>query len=351
MTAIDRIGFLFHTPELLNHLTCVIDLLPSGSFDLLVCWDAENNSEMQAAAQRWGANIVTTTEVIQSGQRYAFLVSNHPVQVGPPALIKELAEKNIRFMYAAGKSGWNLRAWNNLYDLILCFGPFHAAAFGECSDAVVLQMGYPRFDRFFDPVVEFGELQRRFNCDPHKKTVVWLPTWSTLSSIGIFDQEIAALMDTYNVVVKVHPLMPGSEPDRVASLERHGYNCFITDSTDNLPLYQLADYMLFDYGGPPFAGIYTDKDMLLLNVPDAEADSLMGSDSPDILIRHHLPNLNADKHGIAQALADQDLWPAQKAVRKFLRREFFAPYYGFSSSVAALALTHLRNILPDEDRP
>jgi hypothetical protein len=346
MTAMDRLGFLFHTPELLNHFRDVIDLLPPGSFDLVVCWDAENSPDMRAAAQRWNANLVTTAEVLQSGRRYRFLVSNHPVQVGPQPLIKDLAEKNVRFMYAAGKSGWNLSDWNRLYDLILCFGPFHAAAFGECSDAVVLQMGYPRFDRFFDPSVDFTELRRRFNCDPGRKTVVWLPTWSTLSSIGLFDQEVAALMETHNVVVKVHPLMPKSEPERVAALKTRGFTCFIEDATDNLPLYQLADCMLFDYGGPPFAGIYTDKDMLLLNVPDAQSDPLMGDDSPDILIRHHLPNVDAHEDGIAQALNDPDLWPAQKATRRFLRREFFAPYYGFSSSVAASALMNLRNILP-----
>jgi hypothetical protein len=306
---------------------------------------------MQAAAQHWNTNLVTTTEVIQSGQRYPYLVSNHPVQLSPSPLIKDLAAKNIRFMYAAGKSGWNLSAWNNLYDLILCFGPFHAAAFGECSDAVVLQMGYPRFDRFFDPSVDIGQLRRQFNCDPNRKTIVWLPTWSRLSSIGLFDQEVTSLKETYNVVVKVHPLMPGSEPDRVAALEENGFNCFITDSSDNLPLYQLADYMLFDYGGPPFAGIYTDKNMVLLNVPDAESDPFMGSDSPDILIRQHLVNVNAGEHGIARTLADRNLWAEQKAVRKFLRREFFAPYYGFSSSVAASALKHLRNILPDDNCP
>jgi hypothetical protein len=77
----------------------------------------------------------------------------------------------------------------------------------------------------------------------------------------------------------------------------------------------------------------------------------MGSDSPDILIRQHLLNVNAGELGIARALADQDLWPAQKAVRKFLRREFFAPYFGFSSSVAASALRNLRNILPSDNHP
>ena len=198
MAAIDRIGFLFHNPELINHLGGVIELLPAGTFDLLVCWDAENSSEMNEAARRWGAKLVTTSEVIQSGDRYRFLVSNHPVHLHPRPLIQDLAERNIRFMYAAGKSGWNLSAWNNLYDLILCFGPFHAAAFGDCSDAVVLQMGYPRFDRFFDAAVNLDQLRRKFNCDPKKKTIVWLPTWSTLSSIGLFDQEVASLMETYN---------------------------------------------------------------------------------------------------------------------------------------------------------
>ena len=84
--------------------------------------------------------------------------------------------------------------------------------------------------------------------------------------LGHFNEEIAALTERYNVLVKVHPLTPRSDPAAIDALSQLPFTRLIVDSTDNLPLYQIADYMLFDYGGPPLAGIYTNKKMILLNI-------------------------------------------------------------------------------------
>lgn len=340
---IDRIGFLVHTDELLNHFGCVWDLLPRGSFDVLLHGEAE--SLKKAEFSRWGCRVASTAEIMVAKTRYRYLVSNHPVSLGETPLIKLLGNANVRFMYAAGKSGWNLLGWNDLYDVILCFGPYHAAAFEKLSDAVVVQMGYPRFDRYFTTSPDRRELQKQYGCDPSKKTVVWLPTWKSLSSVGLFDQEISALADKYNVVVKLHPLMPESEPERVVALKRYSFTRMIADSSDNLPLYQLADFMLFDYGGPPFGAIYTDKNMILLNVPNAENDELTGNQSPDIRIRQNLLNVNAGERAIARLLADESVWKAQRNARRAIRKVFFAPYFGFSSTVAASTLLNLDSVI------
>lgn len=65
----DRLGFLIHSPELLNHYGCVMDLLPPGSFDLVLCGDAEADPTLPALAQRWQAGLVLAEEVIRSGTR------------------------------------------------------------------------------------------------------------------------------------------------------------------------------------------------------------------------------------------------------------------------------------------
>ena len=342
---IDRIGFLVQSSELLNHFGSVFDLLPPESFDVLILGDTEESRLILSRVAHWKCNVVSVTDTLNNGTRYRYLVSNHPVRVYDEPLIKQLALKNVRFMYSAGKSGWNLRDWNGLYDVILCFGPYHAAAFAECSDAAIVQMGYPRFDKYFSVTGDKCDLRQRFNCNASKETVVWLPTWKSLSSVGRFDQEVANLTASYNVVVKLHPLMIGSEPDRVEALKRFSFTSLILDASDNTPLYSLADFLLCDYGGPPLAGIYTDKNLLLLNVPDAEGDELTGENSPDLEIRKHIVNVNAEDSGIARILADRTVWEAQKFARRMLRRKYFAPYFGFSSQVAASTLLNLDNIL------
>src|SRR5690606_36797732 len=112
------------------------------------------------------------------------------------------------------------------------------------------------------------------------------------------------------------------------------------------PLYQLADFMLCDYGGSPMASIYTDKRLILLNVPDAEQDALTGSKSPDILLRKHITNVDAKDKAIAGLLPDEAVWEQQAAARFALRRYYFAPYHGYSAQVAADTLRHLQYILP-----
>ncbi len=333
------LAFLLQSLELVNHYAAVWDLLPQGGFDVLL--HGVDEAAARQALGAWRCQVFATDEVLADGRKYACLVSNHPVEGGEPPLIKRLAERNVRFMYAAGKSGWNLSEWNRLYDLILCFGPHHAAAFSALTDGLVIQMGYPRFDRYFNDQVDRDALCGRFGCDPAKETVVWLPTWKELSSVGHFDDEISALSDRYNVVVKLHPLMSEAEPDRVESLRKHHFSCLLTDSTDNLPLYQLADYMLFDFGGPPLAAIYCDKKMLLLDVPGALADPLLGPDSPDVAIRAQLGSLEPGGGAIARSLASPAHWEAQVPARKALRRTYFAPHFGFSAAVAANALLRL----------
>ena len=103
--------------------------------------------------------------------------------------------------------------------------------------------------------------------------------------------------------------------------------------------------MLFDYGGPPLAGIYTDKNMILCNVPGAESDELTGAESPDIFIRKCIANVSVNDHGIADLLNDPVIWENQQRDRQMLRNFYFAPYLGFSSNIAASFLLGLDHII------
>lgn len=119
----------------------------------------------------------------------------------------------------------------------------------------------------------------------------------------------------------------------------------IVDSTDNLPLYQIADYMLFDYGGPPLAGIYTNKKMILLNIPGAEQDALIGRHSPDALLRNYIIAVEPQMQAIAGLLENDSVWDQQAQMRSDLRSLYFAPYFGFSTQVAAQTLLNLDRVL------
>ena len=337
-------AFLVHTPEIANHFAPIWDALAPRPFDVLLHGNATLPDNM--SADRWPVRLRHVSEVLKQRDQYEVFVSNHVVDLNvrkwrrKRPLISLIGRTNLRMMYAAGKSGWNMSEWNTLYDGVLCFGPKHAEAFSNRFNLPVVQMGYPRFDRFFNDPPDLEALRRQFGCDPARPTIVWLPTWKALSSVGHFNAEIAALRSDFNVVVKVHPLMPQDEPERVAALFGLGFNAVITDATDNVPLYQLADFMLFDYGGPPFAGIYTAKRFVLLNVPGAERDELTGADSPDLLLRRDLVNVDPGSGRLIDILGCEAGWDRHAAASDRLRAEYFAPNFGTSAAVAAEAILH-----------
>lgn len=341
-----RIGFLTQTAELLNHYANVLARMPEGSFEVVAHGSPAHRRGVAQIATAAGWPCVTSEERLSHGLRYRYLVSNHPIDTLGVPLIQRLGEFNVRFMYAIGKAAWNFAPWNSLYDAILCYGPYHVEGLAPVTDAIRIPMGYPRFDHFFELDAAKPRLQADLGCDPDKPTVLWLPTWSTLTSVGHFDTDVARLCADCNVVVKVHPLMPEAQPELVAGLRSLPLACLVTDATDNVPLFAAADFVLADYGGSAFGAIYADRNVVLLDVPGAESDDALGPGSAEFVIREVMPRAQADRHfDLAGLLGDTALWQAQRRVRAELRAAFFAPYYGFAATVAAEVLTHLDTVI------
>ncbi|MDC3316409.1 CDP-glycerol glycerophosphotransferase family protein [bacterium] len=249
-----------------------------------------------------------------------------------------LGVQNIRMLYAAGKLGWNMSDWNALYDGILCFGPRHASLFKEKFGLPIFEMGYPRFDNYFNTPIDKAAYILSLGGNPDLKTIVWLPTWRHLSSVGYFNTEISALAKSFNVIVKVHPLMVDDEPERVRELSKLGLTAIIQDARDNIPLYQVADIMLFDYGGPPFGGIYTRKRFVLLNVPGASSDRWTGPDSSDIALRGVFRNVDPGSDDLQRIMENDESWVEHDEACRTLSVDFFAPLKGTSAAAAAAAI-------------
>jgi hypothetical protein len=285
--------------------------------------------------------------VLQDGIRYRCLVSEHYLGDGTHHdLMKQVGERNVRFMYAQGKNLWNFAPWNRLYDLILCFGPYQAARLAFAESTVKVQMGYPRYDDYFTQDLATGRIRQLLGCDPAKPTMVWLPTWKELSSLDRYREAMADMARDWNVVVKPHPLSLTHEPARVAALRALPFTKVVDETLDNLYLYAIAERVVCDYGGTPFGALYLDRPLLLLNMPGAAQHRETGEESADVFLRETVINLDdPSPRALRGVLADEDAWSAQRQVRARLREIFFAPYYGFSGQVAALVLENLGNIL------
>lgn len=341
----DAIGFLAHIPELFNHYREIWRHLRGSNVEVVNAGEGADGEAIERLAQEEGLPVRPLSACL-GHPRLRCMVSNHPLDPSGDPLIKRLARTNVRLMYGLGKAGWNFQDWNALYDAILCFGPHQAEALAHVTAAALVQVGYPRFDPFFHGTPERSALMTRFGALDSRPTLVWLPTWKTLCSVPLHASAVAGLRDRFNIIVKLHPLAAQDGTDSARILSASGIDSIITDASDNLPLYQIADYLLCDYGGPAFGGLYTDRRVLLLNVPGAESDELTGPESPDLVIRQVVANLNpGSTQELEQALADQDLWDRQRVVRHELRQAFFAPHYGFAARVAAGALESIESVI------
>jgi len=341
-----ELAFLVHFAEMFNHYSPVWDKLERNKFLIIVHGTSFERERTIEACQNHNVNYVIFEDVIAGNHRFPYLISNHAMHEfnGLP-LIKVLGEHNIRFMYALGKGRHNFSDWNQYYDMFLCFGPFHEQQLAQ-FEAPSVQMGYPRYDIYFNQELDLTDFKKQLNCDPSKETILWLPTWLELSSVDLYAEMMSSLMDRYNVIVKLHPLSLEEEPDKVASLNSLNFTAVITLVVDNVFLFAISDKVICDYGGTAFGAIYLDKPLLLLNLPDASNDPLVGDHSPDIALREEIISVDISSfHKIRGILDDTDLWQQQSHVRQKLRKYYFAPHYGFSSEIAAAAIKSAKNII------
>ncbi|UFS72434.1 CDP-glycerol glycerophosphotransferase family protein [Geomonas sp. RF6] len=339
----DKIAFIIHTKEMYHHYANVFRMLNPNELDVVLFDHLLGDAEFMGKLS--GINTVPLSSV-HGAYKYRYLVSNHYMDMnGGTSLIKRIGECNIRFMYGLGDAKWNYADWNALYDYILCFGPYQAERL-DFTGGVKLQMGYPRYDAYFQEKPEREPLQRKFGCNPGKKTIVWLPTRGKLSSVPIYLSAMSALTDRFNIVLKPHPLDLEEGSGIAASLRGAGLTHLIDYMVDNTELYQAADYILADYGGIIFSALYLDKNLLLLNVPGAESDpNIGGSNSEDIVIRGFLRSVDpGERDRIGEILSDEREWQMQKIKRGSLRKIFFASYDGCSAAVAASTLNAIRQI-------
>ncbi len=342
-----RTAFALHASELINHYGPIWERLDPASFHVVqAAEDPEENRRIAAFAARHGYTTSFIADVFVEGRRFDAVVSNHAGSAGPfdlrgSSCLRRLGGLQVRLMYALGKEGWQFAGWNELYDLILCWGPYQAGRLADFERPRVLQVGYPRFDRFFRISEPRRDVVARLGGDPDRPTLAWMPTWSTQSSIDDFVETIAALRDEVNVITKVHPITAGTEPSRMARLAAAGLANVGGPDFDNVELFYAADIVAADFGSSAFGAIYADRDVVLLNTPAimARPDNLVGRDSLDRRIREWVLNIDPGEGAqILEYLRDPAAREQQRGVRERLRRSLFAPFHGCAADVAATAI-------------
>ncbi len=350
---INKTAFYIFNLTIFSHYRPIIEINPN-SFEILVPDNIENKTVLKIREQLNSNDIRIRyhRELLENKLIYQKLVSNNinhtrdfiisknniEMKSSVPA-IKLLGNNNINFMYTAGKNKSVFSYWNKFYDAVLCFGPYHEKIFKRRHDLPVYQMGYPRFDKYFNPGFDINFLLRKFNCDPQKKTIVWLTTWTTLSSLDKYLEAISSLKNDHNIVVRPHPRAIKEDPDNYKKLLTAGFNYIDDSDGDNVQLYALADLMIFDYGGSMFGSLYLNKNFAFLEMNlEAKNHFHLGKTSSEDYFKSFFPDRVASLETLKPICNYCLENPPSDAIMNSLREEFFNTNYQGTSARKAYEL-------------
>ncbi len=351
-TDVAQIAFAVNVPLMLGHYASILDHLPEDRRVVLnFATDLDQARQIQAWCERAGYRHYSVYEVMKACLRFQVLVSHVPFcYVAPPffpnpgvnyfVMFRHLSRTQVRMMYGLGKDLWNFGQYNGEYDAVLVYGPYQEEQLRQRVSTPVYQVGYPRFDGVKNGSVQGAEVRARLGLSSERKSLVWLPTCGDLCSIPRFLEPIAALGEDYNLILKPHPLTdpailgPVRQVDGLVLLDAPDY--------DNAELFALADWVIADYGGSPFGALYSNTNLLLLNMPGAAGHQTMSAESPDQMLRQHFVNLDsATPEALCRIFNDPDIARAQQQARAILNARFFLDTQGQAGRVAAQRLLEI----------
>lgn len=398
MKSINKIGFVVHEPTLWAHYSNVWKELDKNCFSIILTdrfkagsplFEPHDSNAFIEKAQQEKYQLVFASDLRESRLKYKYIVSNHviggttknelPLRRKLAATFRRLrsrasaffgspndsnphfvdyfdpqqyfplqiGEKQIRFMYGADiGDGWSLESWNEIYDLFLCHGPNDQEQIGKRFRGKPLQMGYPRYDEYFNPLLDTKDVRTEFNIDPLKKTLLWMPTYGDgACSIPFFADALAKFTSRYNFIVRPHPISFRKKPSDIALLESLDFKIDRNPVRDMNKLYKIADFVLCDYGGSSFGAIYLDKALVLLDVPNSQ-DWFTVRNSSNLELTSHFQPLSVEACANFDAILEDDhYWSQQRIASRALHGKYFADFRGNSSKVAAGILSRLEDHL------
>ncbi len=164
------------------------------------------------------------------------------------------------------------RQWQGVFDIYLCHSNIDQNLItNKFSGAKCIKIGYTRYDKV--PSVEHAKknIHNEFkSIDATKPLLLWIPTLIRIQGEIIDNIEpwifvIEKLLDKHNVLIRLHPKLVIMNPKIATYLTKLGFLVDVQKGRNLGALYQSADLVLADYGGPVLSTIYMRKKLILLN--------------------------------------------------------------------------------------
>ena len=261
-----------------------------------------------------------------------------------------LGVSNIRFMYGADAGGVKFGKYNYLFDEFFCHGPRDSGIIRKKFDRPVYEMGYPRYDSYFDKLNDKGlrcNLLKKYLCNHKKPTILWICTVSEyFSTIEKYEGLMYKFTKKYNVILRPHPMEIDPQYRRykknVHDIVNSGQFIISSDPYQEMfDLYLIADFVFCDYGGSIFSALYVNKKIVLMDHEFVSMDFEVYQ-STSMEVRKYLPTIREiEGCDIDKKLLDSGFWNNGSENKKKARREYFGSHEGNSAKNTAVRIMEI----------
>lgn len=155
---------------------------------------------------------------------------------------------------------------NQCFDLFLAMGDYAENRFREMGIDRFRIVGYPKIDRLLTNSIDIDRYRTQLELDPHKKTLLYAPTWGSNGSLEILTPYLNLLGEKYNILVKLHDKSRSAWDPVIASIP----GVTLVDDPDIIPYYLLSDALISDYSSVIFEYAVLDRPIILFDVPGAQ---------------------------------------------------------------------------------
>lgn len=239
-----------------------------------------------------------------------------------------LAKHHFRMIYSLAKEVYVYSWWNVHYDLVFCYGQHDYQRLNILNSARMV--GNPKLDEFFSTreMIEESALDI-LKIDSTKRTILYAPTYGSLSSIDRWHEEISRLQKDYNVIVKMHHRTAYAEKLR-REIIKSKFSIVIDDTCDPSILWSVCDILISDNSGIVYEGIQVDADIILLDTYVGKEHSILtDAGSIDQRIKFEICSLNSPSD-LSHILKDTSVWSNQRSKRERIRKDLFEYNDGLS---------------------
>lgn len=340
-----EIAVLIFDSQEIRRFAPVTSHLPADEYEFVVASHLPDEAaSIVERLRETGCAVRTLDDVSLHKVKYRISLSRWPscsLGIAEKAYIPgHLSHYSVRLLDELGNDSLNLARWNELYDIILCPGPFHRGLLGFAKNTLKIEIGCPRLDNQFKNTLERHRLlMSKFGFDSRKQTVLCIP-----------DRKPGVLMNMCSVLHGIAPdfnVLIASEPSAYEGIGpplNESPACFVTEDSWAEAL-SVADIVLVNDIRDGFDAIYADKPVVIVMPDYAERVPDYGEHTSEALLWNNSRTVETlDTCEIRQALLESS--KEDHTRREEMRKALFAPFRGNAGEFAASILLRMDRMYP-----